>query len=216
VRSRESAFGGEPYITATPTNAIAQQINSTYLDALPGEKVTLHGNFTGKLKPEMNGIPSKLPTDDPLVLKDGAQVMLVRNDPQKRWVNGTLGTIAGDIARSIAVRIGGFTHQVDKCTWEKIEYSYDATEEKIVSKVVGTFTQYPLKLGWAFTIHKVQGLTLDRLYLDLAGGAFAHGQTYTALSRCRSLDGLALGRTVYPADIILDAGILAFREAFRG
>ncbi|MCX7029277.1 MAG: AAA family ATPase [Spirochaetes bacterium] len=215
VQSRERAFNGEPYITATPTNAIAQQINTTYLNALPGQEVTLHGDFAGELTPIMNGLPAKLPTDDPLVLKDGAQVMLVRNDVQRRWVNGTLGTLSGDPRRSIAVNLGGATYQVDKCTWEKIEYAYDTIEEKIVPKVVGTFTQYPLKLGWAFTIHKVQGLTLDRLYLDLAGGAFAHGQTYTALSRCRSLDGLALGRAVYPADIILDAGILAFREAFR-
>lgn len=215
VRSRESAFDGEPYITTTPTNAIAQQINTSFLDALPGEAVTLHGEFTGDFEPDRNGMPAKLPTDDPLVVKDGAQVMLVRNDVQKRWVNGTLGTLAGDPRKSISVRIGNHPYQVDRCTWEKIQYTYDATEQKIVPKVVGSFTQYPLKLGWAFTIHKVQGLTLDRLYLDLGGGAFAHGQTYTALSRCRSLEGLALGRPVYPDDIILDAEITAFREAFR-
>lgn len=215
VQSRQEAFDGDAYVTATPTNAIAQSINAEYLARLPGQQVVFEGAFTGEFDARQERLPAKLPTDDPLVLKEGAQVMLVRNDAQRRWVNGTLGIVAGDPRRSVAVRIGGATYQIDKCTWEKIRYEYDAAEGKIIPKVVGTFTQYPLKLGWAFTIHKVQGLTLDRLYLDLAAGAFAHGQTYTALSRCRSLDGLALGREISPSDIILDQGILQFREAFR-
>ena len=213
--SRDIAFEGKPFITATPTNAQAQQINTSFLAALPGEEVVLTGAFTGEFDHTGTGPPGKLPTDDPLILKEGAQVMLVRNDAQRRWVNGTLAIVARDPRVSIAVNIGGMVYQVDRCVWEKIRYKYDHEEGRIVPEVVGTFTQYPLKLGWAFTIHKVQGLTLDRLFLDLAGGAFAHGQTYTALSRCRSLAGIALGREVLPSDIILDAEILSFREAFR-
>jgi ATP-dependent DNA helicase PIF1 len=111
--------------------------------------------------------------------------MLVRNDAQRRWVNGSIGIVSGDPRDSVRVNLSGNVYRVDRCTWENIGYTYDSDERKIVPEVVGSFTQCPLKLGWAFTIHKVQGLTLDRLYLDLAAGAFAHGQTYTALSRQR-------------------------------
>lgn len=215
VRLQKEAFSGEPFITATPTNAIAQQINTSFLQALPGPEVVLQGDFTGDMGRSQGTLPAKLPTDDPLVLKESAQVMLVRNDTQRRWVNGSLGILSGDPCVSVRVNVSGSVYRVDRCTWEKVEYTYDEIEGKIVPKVVGSFTQYPLKLGWAFTIHKVQGLTLDRLYLDLAAGAFAHGQTYTALSRCRSLDGLALAREIWPGDIILDPGLLAFREAFQ-
>ncbi len=215
VQPREQAFSGEPFVTTTPTNAVAQDINGSLLNELPGPEVVFHGDFAGDMGGGPGKLPSALPTDDPVVLKQGAQVMLVRNDAQRRWVNGSIGVVSGDPHESVQVNLYGNIYRVDRCTWEKIEYTYDTVERKILPQVVGSFTQYPLKLGWAFTIHKVQGLTLDRLYLDLAAGAFAHGQTYTALSRCRSLDGLALSREIRESDIILDPDLLAFRQAFR-
>jgi hypothetical protein len=129
----EHAFGDLPFVTATPTNNIAQRINTSRLQALPGRQLVLQGSLEGNIAPDREALLSWLPTDDPLVLKEGEQVMLVRNDTQKRWVNGSIGVIAGDPHNSIRVDLGGNVYPVDKCTWEKVQYTYDAVEQKIVS-----------------------------------------------------------------------------------
>src|SRR5206468_6338851 len=135
---------------------------------------------------------SAYPTEATLRLKKGARVMMIRNDANKRWVNGTLALVT-DVSRSaLRVRVGAVEHDVQPDTWQNIEYYYDRDAKRIQHRVIGTFQQVPVRLAWAITIHKSQGQTFDRVYVDLGRGAFAHGQTYAALSRCRSLEGLTL------------------------
>jgi ATP-dependent exoDNAse (exonuclease V) alpha subunit len=140
--------------------------------------------------------------------------MFTRNDGQKRWVNGTLGVVREIAPQRLKVQVGpgaeGQVHDVQPVTWETYKYRYDRTSDQIVAKVAGTYTQYPLMLAWAVTIHKSQGKTLDNVLVDLGAGAFASGQTYVALSRCRSLEGIRLARAIRPTDIICDPVIKRF------
>jgi ATP-dependent exoDNAse (exonuclease V) alpha subunit len=136
--------------------------------------------------------------------------MMVKNDPKKQWVNGSLGVIQKLSQDSIQVSFGGFSCPVDQTTWEKIDYDYDPDEEKIVPVVVGSFRQYPIKLAWAITVHKSQGKTFDKVVIDVGNGAFAHGQAYVALSRCRSLQGIQLRTPIRSSDIILDDRVVQF------
>src|SRR5262249_15208024 len=146
------------------------------------------------------------PADRQLRLKRGAQVMMVKNDPNKRWVNGTLGVIQKLSNDLIEVAFpGGLVCAIEPLTWEKVAYEYDKEEERIEPVVTGSFTQYPIKLAWAITIHKSQGKTFDEVIIDFGDGAFAHGQAYVALSRCRSLQGIHLKTPIQHSDIILDS-----------
>ncbi len=199
---------GEPYVILTPTNAAAGRINLAYLDALPGELRPYHGTTTGEFN------DAARPTDDTLMLKPGAKVMLLRNDPDRRWVNGTIARVSRLADKRVWIEVGGEEHEIEQVSWESRRYAFDSAAEKIVETVAGTFTQFPLRLAWALTIHKSQGLTLDNVYIDLGRGTFAHGQAYVALSRCRSLDGLALARPLRPGDILFDPAATGYRRAF--
>jgi ATP-dependent exoDNAse (exonuclease V) alpha subunit len=199
---------GDSFVILTPTNAAAHRINMAYLEALPAEAKSYEAGISGEFGETAH------PTDATLLLKHGAKVMLLRNDPDKRWVNGTVARVARLEDKRVWIEVDGKVHETEPVSWEARRYAYDQTAEKIVENVTGTFRQFPLRLAWALTIHKSQGLTLDRVYIDLGRGTFAHGQTYVALSRCRSLEGLALARPLRPTDIIFDRSAMDYRDRF--
>lgn len=211
-RSRFIPTPKQAFIYLVASNAMAQQINEEKLEALPAEEVCFKAEVEGKFQQK------QFPNDEELLLKEGAQVMFIRNDLYKRWVNGTLGTIfyvdEDTISVSINTDKGEVKHTVEKETWEILKYAYDEKEQKITTEVLGSFTQYPLKLAWAITIHKSQGKTFERIIVDLGyRGAFAPGQVYVALSRCTSLEGIVLKRPIRRRDIIVDRRIKQFAEA---
>src|SRR5262249_16811256 len=158
---------------------------------------------------------SAQPTDANLVLRPRAKVMMLRNDPDKRWVNGTIARVARIQPEKIWVDVDGDDHEVERVSSTNPRYAYDKEAETVVETVAGTFKQFPLKLAWALTIHKSQGLTLDKVYIDLGRGTFAHGQAYVALSRCRTLEGLALARPLRPSDILFDPAVMGYRQKFE-
>lgn len=199
---------GEKFVILTPTNAAAHRINAAYLDALPGYARTYEAGITGDFTNASH------PTDSALTLKPGAKVILLRNDPERRWVNGTIARISRLEDKKVMIEVAGREHELEPVSWEQRRYAYDKEQEKIVGTVAGTFKQYPVRLAWALTIHKAQGLTLDNVYIDLGRGTFAHGQAYVALSRCRSLEGLALARPLTPRDILFDRSALGYRDRF--
>lgn len=199
---------GEKFVILTPTNAAAQRINTAYLDALPGRAYTYDAGITGDFT------QASQPTDAALILKPGAKIILLRNDPDRRWVNGTIARISRLEEKKVFIEVAGREHELEPANWEQRRYAYDKDQEKIVGTVAGTFKQYPVRLAWALTIHKAQGLTLDNVYIDLGRGTFAHGQAYVALSRCRSLEGLALARKLEPRDILFDRSALGYRDLF--
>jgi ATP-dependent exoDNAse (exonuclease V) alpha subunit len=161
----------------------------------------------------------RLPAPMNLRVKVGARIMFTKNDDNHRWVNGTLGYVTDLREGKIRVRADGerigTVYDVPRVTWETYKYEYDAKLDQIVAVKVGQYTQYPLMLAWAVTIHKSQGQTLDNVYIDLGSGAFASGQTYVALSRCRSIDGIGLARPIRPADIKCDPVIQRFYNALE-
>ena len=199
----------EAYVILTPTNQVANELNQAFLARLPGKDWISEAEITGTYADGAH------PTEQALLLKVGAKVIMIRNDADKRWVNGTLAKVTRLEGDRVWVEIGGDEHQVEPATWEAIRYDYDAKADKIVEQVAGTFKQLPLRLAWALTIHKAQGLTLDRVYIDMRRGAFAHGQAYVALSRCRTLDGLAMARPLARRDVIFDAAVTGYRGVFR-
>ena len=193
-------------VILTTTNAAATRINQAFLQALPGEEKVYTATVTGEYS------PGAYPTEADLVLKAGAKVILIRNDSLKRWVNGTLAEVSRIEGERVWIKIGKKEHELEPIAWESIRFAYDTTKDEITRTVAGTFSQLPVRLAWALTIHKAQGLTLDRVYIDLGRGAFAHGQTYVALSRCRTLEGLRLGRPLRPSDIMFDQAALGYRD----
>ena len=200
------------YITLSARNAQAQKINDEKLKNLKSKEYTYKANIIGDFP------INTFPTDYDLSLKVGAQVMFIRNDPEKRFVNGTIGKIVELDYEKILVEINKGNDKeivdVDYDEWEHVKYFTDFKNPKnIEQEVLGTFQQYPLKLAWAITIHKSQGKTFDNVIIDLGKrGAFAHGQTYVALSRCTSLDGIILKTPIKPQDIMVDPVIIDFLE----
>ncbi|WP_421789473.1 ATP-dependent DNA helicase [Hyphobacterium sp.] len=189
------------HVVLTPTNQAAHDINTARLNALPGEMKAYSSRTEGQFDPRL------YPTDDPLILKVGARVMMIRNDPSGRWVNGTMGEVAALEDDAVRVRTGADTHRIEPAAWERYSYTYDAAKKSIDKSVVGAFKQMPLRLSWAMTVHKSQGLTLEKVYIDFSRGMFAHGQAYVALSRARSLEGLRLSRALSPRDLVVDPRI---------
>ena len=180
-------------IVLASRNKTADDINHQKLAEIDAEEYVFEGTINGKFEEK------RFPVEQELHLKVGAQVMFVRNDQLRRWANGTLGTVTKLSKDEISVTLeNGNTYFVPCCTWESYRYEYNREERKIKKEMVGSFTQFPLKLAWAITIHKSQGMTFDKMYLDLSCGVFASGQLYVALSRVRSLEGLFLSRNIAP------------------
>ncbi len=195
----------EIYITLTTTNSIASQINTAHLEKLSTREYKFEGKITGKFA------KGTLPTDSVLSFKTGAQVMFVKNDSDGRWVNGTLGRIKKITTEQIQVETPDKKiHTVKQSKWEIPAYKFDEKGQKLTTDIIGSFTQYPLKLAWAITIHKSQGKQFDKVIIDLGWGAFAHGQLYVALSRCKTLDGLILKTKVRQKDVIVDDRVREF------
>jgi len=180
-------------ITLASINRTADNINQQCLSEIDAEEYIYEGTVQGKFDEK------RFPVDMNLKLKVGAQVMFTRNDQQKRWANGTIGTVSKLSQDEIQVTLdNGETYDVPCCSWESYSYEYDKEERKMKKELMGTFTQYPLRLAWAITVHKSQGMTFEKMYLDLSRGMFAAGQLYVALSRVRSLGGLFLSRPIIP------------------
>ena len=190
-------------ITLATTNATVNRLNATELARLPGRVLTAKAEITG----EFGG--RAYPADESLELKVGAQVMFLRNDSDQRWVNGSVGMVT-KIADTVFVEVDGEEHEVQPAVWEKYKYSYSAATKQLKRDIVAEFTQLPLRLAWAVTIHKSQGKTYDRAIVDLGQHSFAPGQTYVALSRISALEGLYLTRPLRPSDIIVDENVLRF------
>ncbi len=199
---------GLSYVILTPTNDAANRINRAYLEALPGAIHRFEAGVSGEFNPRAQ------PTDAELYLKEGARVIMLRNDADRRWVNGTIATVAKLSADRMWVDVNGVHHEVEPVAWENRRYAFEQDSGKIVESVAGTFKQFPVRLAWAMTIHKSQGLTLEKVYIDLGRGTFAHGQAYVALSRCTSLEGLALARPLQPRDVLFDPRATGYRGVF--
>ncbi|MDR1666410.1 MAG: helix-turn-helix domain-containing protein [Bacteroidales bacterium] len=195
----------EKYITLTTHNYKAAHINKEELDKLPDKEYTFQGVIEGEF-PEY-----ALPADRQLRLKKGAQVMFIRNDPNGRYFNGKIATVSDVADNRIEVRIGDEHLEVQKETWKNVKYTLNKLTSKMEEEETGTYMQYPLRLAWAITIHKSQGLTFDRAIIDI-GASFAAGQTYVALSRCTALEGIALLTKVSPTCILTDTHAVAFAK----
>jgi len=198
----------DDFVTLTPTNQAAAVINGARMERLAGPEHVFVATVAGKFE------DNAFPTERSLRLRVGARVMLLRNDRYKRWVNGTFGTISNLSADAVSVSVGGASYEMERHTWENVEYAFDRQQNRVTERVIGTFQQYPVRLAWALTVHKSQGQTLDRVHLDLGAGAFAHGQAYVALSRCRSLQGVALSRPVFTSDVIVDEAVYEYKTVF--
>ena len=196
------------HVVLTTTRREAQCINESRLRSIPSEPVTFDAEYEGQMN---RSTPGSDMAEDKLVLKVGAQVMFTRNTGTGKWVNGTIGIVESVSDAGIRVKLeDGSVHEVGKVQWENIEYEYDKVSRSCKRKVVGSVTQYPLRLAWAITIHKSQSLTFDRVAVDFGRSAFCNGQAYVALSRARSLEGLELLRPMSLASVRVSDDIIAF------
>jgi ATP-dependent exoDNAse (exonuclease V) alpha subunit len=209
----DPADGEHPIITLATRNDIVNTINRRHLDALVGRMQTANAEING----DFGRGEAAYPADSELKLKVGAQVMFLRNDVSNfgeppRWVNGTIGTVKRITGSSVRVEVDGKSYDVEPAVWERYRYAYNPGSKTLSREIVAEFQQFPLRLAWAVTIHKSQGKTYERAIVDLGSGAFAPGQTYVALSRLTSLDGLYLSRPLRPSDIRVDEDVRRFMK----
>jgi len=203
------------FIHLTSTNDLAYKRNQEKLALLPGRTF----RYQGLLEGEFN--KSHLPTDELLELKRGAQVMMVNNDPNGRWVNGSLGRIVGVEKAAAAPDVlavelrDGFEVNVAPYSWELFKLEFDERAGKLFTETIGSFTQYPLRLAWAITIHKSQGKTFDKVVIDIGRGTFAHGQVYVALSRCTNFEGIVLKKEIRKSHIRMDWRVIKFLTRYQ-
>ena len=206
-------FDTESSLIITSRKYRAEQINDEMLNRIDGTTTAVKSKERGELN------ENDLPAPRELRVKEDAKVMFIKNDPEGRWVNGTIGVVidcSDKNKKVIKVKVDKEVFKVKREEWNKVRYVYDEYNDEMEEEVVSSFKQFPLKLGWAVTIHKAQGLTLDSCSVDLGEGAFATGQAYVALSRCKTLDSLNLYRELKVQDALVDPDIQDFHAEHFG
>jgi ATP-dependent DNA helicase PIF1 len=210
-RCYEPTIEADPFMTLTSRKNRAEDINYHKLSLNDNHEEVIKSKEIGELK------DNDLPAPRELKIKKDAKVMFIKNDSDGRWVNGTVGVVTECLDKNkkcIKVKVAGKTHKVEREEWTKVKYTYDADSDEVLEEVVSSFKQFPIKLGWAVTIHKAQGLTLESCSVDLGSGAFATGQAYVALSRCKTLDSLTLHQELKKSDALVDPDIQDFHTKY--